>query len=76
MKSPKGWWAIDQALGQTPCVCGAIDTWHPHCYFGKTTEQIETGYEKAYATARKYLREQAQSRAKDAIDKAMRGRAA
>lgn len=70
MRAPRGWWAIDQALGQTPCVCGAVDTWHPGCYKGKTNEEIEAGYVKAYAKARKHLRELAAINAAAATAKA------
>lgn len=69
-RAPRNWYAIDQALGQTPCLCGAIDTWHPGCYAGKSTEEIEAGYVKAYAQARKHLREQAAAAAKAVCGKA------
>ena len=70
MKSPRDWWRIDKALGQTPCICGAVDTWHPKCYHGKSDKEIEEGYEKAYSKARVFLRKQATEKAKTAIKKA------
>ena len=72
VKSPRGWWAVDQALGQTPCLCGAIDTWHPGCYAGKTNEQVEAGYVTAYAMARKALRERCTEKTASVISKARR----
>lgn len=72
MKPPRGWWAIDQALGQTPCLCGAVDTWHPSCYHGKSNEEIEAGYVKAYAKARKHLRDQAAVKSTAVLAKAAR----
>lgn len=48
---------VERALGYTPCVCGVIDgTWHPECYRNKTREQINAGYKRAYAAARRYLK--------------------
>lgn len=37
---------VDKACGQTPCLCGDLETWHPECYAGKNDEQL------AAATAR------------------------
>ena len=43
---------IDRLLGQTPCICGATNTWHGECYAGKTEEQITTAYRRVYAKLR------------------------
>lgn len=52
---------VERALGYTPCVCARIDgTWHPECYRGLTQEQLEAGYRKAFAAARKHLKRQAE----------------
>jgi hypothetical protein len=61
---------VEMALGYTPCVCGVIDgTWHTKCYRGKTKEQIASGYKKAFANARKHLKQQE----KAAMYKALKG---
>lgn len=55
---------VERALGYTPCVCGKIDgTWHPECYRGKTQPQIAAGYKKAFANARKHLKDKAEAAA-------------
>lgn len=63
---------IDKACGQTPCLCGTIDTWHPECYAGKDAKQIESMYKTAYKTARAKIERRAENTARMAIDKAMR----
>jgi hypothetical protein len=51
---------VERALGYTPCVCAVLDgTWHPHCYAGKTDEQIAAGYKRAFAAARRHLKARA-----------------
>lgn len=51
---------VERALGYTPCVCGKIDgTWHSECYLGKTTGQIAAGYKRAFAAARRHLKNKA-----------------
>lgn len=51
---------VEQRLGYTPCVCAKIDgTWHPRCYAGKTREQIAAGYKRAFAAARRHLKDKA-----------------
>lgn len=51
---------VERALGYTPCVCGKIDgTWHPECYRGKTKQQLDAGYKKAFANARRHLKQKA-----------------
>lgn len=51
---------VDRACGQTPCLCGAIDTWHPECFAGKSKSSVAAGYDKAYQIARRKLRSRAQ----------------
>lgn len=52
---------VERALGYTPCVCGKIDgTWHHECYRGKTKAQLEAGYKRAFANARKHLKSKQQ----------------
>lgn len=46
---------IDQYLGQTPCLCGNVTTWHGPCYAGKTDKQIEDAYRRVYACIRRLL---------------------
>jgi hypothetical protein len=50
---------VDRALGCSPCCCGDLETWHPECYAGKTTEQIAAAYARAYAIARREIGERA-----------------
>ena len=53
---------VERALGYTPCVCGVIDgTWHPKCYQGKTQEELEAGSKRSFASARRFLKKQANS---------------
>lgn len=48
---------VERALGYTPCVCAKIDgTWHPECYRGKTKDEIDAGYKRAFAAARRHLK--------------------
>lgn len=48
-------WQIDRLLGQTPCLCGRVDTWHQECYAGKTEKQVEAAYRKVYEKIRRKL---------------------
>lgn len=52
------WVEIDRYLGQTPCLCGATDTWHVRCFVGKTEQQVKDGYKRAYAKVRRRLKEE------------------
>lgn len=55
---------VEQRLGYTPCVCGKLDgTWHPGCYAGKTREQIAAGYKRAFAAARRHLKDERERQA-------------
>ncbi len=62
---------VERALGYTPCVCGLLTgTWHSMCYVGKTDAQIQSGMTRAFAAARRQLRQQAQQQADAALDRA------
>lgn len=61
---------IDRMIGQTPCLCGDIETWHSRCYAGKSQEKIGTGYKAAYRIAARKIREQAAAIAARAIQHA------
>lgn len=50
---------IEMACGQTPCLCGDIETWHPACYAGKSEAEVKSGYVRAYQIARVKLRTRA-----------------
>lgn len=51
---------VERTLGYTPCVCAVLDgAWHRQCYRDKTAEQIEAGYKRAFAAARRHLKKQA-----------------
>lgn len=47
---------IDEIFGQTPCLCGNVETWHPECYKGKSKAQVEASYKAVYLMLRAYLR--------------------
>ena len=61
---------LDRALGQTPCVCGDIDTWHDACYRGKSQAQINREMKQAYQIARRKFEERASTAALSVIRKA------
>jgi hypothetical protein len=64
---------VDQLLGYSPCVCGNLDgTWHPVCYHNKSQAEIDSGYRRAYAKARRLLKNRARAACVDAIDAAMK----
>lgn len=47
---------VERTLGYTPCVCGVLNgTWHSECYRGKSKAQIDAGYKRAFAAARRFL---------------------
>jgi hypothetical protein len=61
---------VDRALGQTPCICGDVETWHPQCYeqfLGRPKHEIEAAMDRAYRTARRKLKERAKAQAKEAL---------
>lgn len=63
---------VERALGYTPCVCGVIDgTWHPQCYRGKTKEQLAAGQKRAFANARKHLKQLAAKSATQCVAAAL-----
>ncbi len=43
---------IEERLGCTPCICGAVDTWHPRCYAGKSQKEIDAAYKSVFAKIR------------------------
>lgn len=49
---------IDSILQQTPCICGAEDTWHIRCFIGKSEEQVKRAYSRVYTKIRKRLKEE------------------
>lgn len=59
---------IDRLLGGTPCICGAVDTWHQECYQGKTHQQIVKSASAAYAKIRAALKAQRATLTKQAIE--------
>ena len=44
---------IVREIGQTPCICGDLDTWHPVCYRGKTAEEVRRLARGAMRAARR-----------------------
>lgn len=46
---------IDLLLGGSPCLCGAVDTWHHECYAGKSGQQIVKERSTVYARIRRAL---------------------
>lgn len=58
---------IDRMIGQTPCLCGDIETCHSRCYAGKSQAEIDTAYKRAYRIAARKIREQAATTAAKAI---------
>lgn len=52
---------VDRLAGQTPCLCGSIDTWHPRCYAGKSNAQVQEEMSKAYRMAAAELRRRYQA---------------
>ena len=65
-------WDIDRLLGQSPCLCGATDTWHQQCFTGKTGEQINAEYDRVYAKLRRHFGK-LRANARKAALAAMRG---
>lgn len=54
-------WQIDRYFGQTPCLCGATNTWHLQCFTSKTKEQVHAAYDRVYAKLRKQLASERQA---------------
>lgn len=50
---------VDKAFGQTPCLCGDLERWHPGCYSGKNDEQFIAATARSYEIARRELRKRA-----------------
>jgi hypothetical protein len=62
---------IDRLAGQTPCLCGSIETWHFACYKGKTQQEVDSAIPGAYRIAARKLRERAAAQATRAISRIM-----
>ncbi len=61
---------VDRALGQTPCICGDVEAWHPQCYarfLGRPKHEIDAAMDRAYRTARRKLKERAKAQAGEAL---------
>lgn len=61
---------VDRALGQTPCICGHVEAWHPQCYakfLGRPKHEIEAAMDRAYRTARRKLKERAKVQATETL---------
>ena len=61
---------VDRALGQTPCICGDVESWHPQCYarfLGRPKHEIDAAMDRAYRTARCKLKERAKVQAGEAL---------
>ena len=55
---------VDRALGQAPCICGDVETWHPQCYakfLGRPKYEVDAAMDRAYCTARRKLKERAKA---------------
>jgi hypothetical protein len=61
---------VDRLAGQTPCLCGNIDTWHPECYRGKTAAQVQQARIDSYKIAEKKLLDRLASATTAAIENA------
>jgi len=61
---------IERIIGQTPCLCGDIETWHARCYAGKTHAEIAAAYKRAYRIAANKIRNRAAEAASAAISSA------
>ena len=62
---------IEREIGQTPCLCGDFDTWHPKCYAGKSGEQIKVELAAAMRLARAEVMRRFKAQAGAAIAKAL-----
>lgn len=61
---------VDRALGQTPCICGDVENWHPQCYakfLGRPKHEIDAAMDRAYGMARRKLKERAKAQAREAL---------
>lgn len=61
---------VERLVGQTPCLCGSVESWHPECYRGKTDAQIKAGYRTVFAKVRRHLMTSFEAEARAAIAKA------
>jgi hypothetical protein len=61
---------VDRALGQTPCVCGDVETWHQQCYAkfrGRPKHEFEAAMDRAYRIARRKLNDRGMDQARKAL---------
>lgn len=58
---------IDRLAGQTPCLCGSIDTWHPQCYAEVASGQLRKEMVEAYKVAATELKRRYAASAKAVI---------
>lgn len=61
---------VDRALGQTPCICGDVETWHPRCYqkfLGRPEHEIKDAMDRAYKIARRKLKARTMAQVRDAL---------
>ena len=61
---------VDRALGQTPCICGDVETWHQECYakfLGRPKHEIAEAMDRAYTIARRKLKARGLAQARDAL---------
>ena len=61
---------VDRALGQTPCICGDVENWHPQCYakfLGRPKHEIDAAMDRAYRAARRKLKERAKVQAAETL---------
>ncbi len=61
-------WQIDNILGQTPCISGAVQGWHGKCYAGKTQAQVDAAYKRVYAKLRVSLAKKRKAALNVALD--------
>lgn len=58
---------IDLYYKQTPCLCGATDTWHQECFAGKSREQVHADYDRVYAQIRRKLAKERKATLRSAL---------
>lgn len=55
---------VERYIGQTPCLCGSLTTWHPKCYQSKDDKTIKIEQAAAMKIARaavaRHFREKAE----------------
>ena len=56
----RDWHKIEMYFGQTPCLCGDVETWHKKCYAEKSDEEIKAASKKAFDMARLKMKREVQ----------------